>query len=119
MSGSLPPLINVHNNPNAIPARYVLGAFALLAGPPALFFVWFIRRMARKPARRNTATVLVLGDVGRSPRMMYHAESLAGKGWETGVVGYFGESGPARVGVLRGLAARGTCGGGEGGRAGR
>lgn len=42
------------------------------------------------PARR-TVVVLVLGDIGRSPRMMYHAESFAKLGWETYLVGYAGE----------------------------
>ena len=34
------------------------------------------RSPVRPPARKNFA-VLVLGDVGRSPRMQYHAVSLA------------------------------------------
>lgn len=44
-----------------------------------------------KGHRHKTAIVLVLGDVGRSPRMMYHSESLAKLGWETIIVGYRGE----------------------------
>lgn len=41
----------------------------------------------RKPPRLHSAAVLVLGDVGRSPRMMYHAESLAEHGFETYIIG--------------------------------
>ncbi|KAK4684579.1 hypothetical protein P7C73_g5598, partial [Tremellales sp. Uapishka_1] len=44
--------------------------------------------LSLRPSRRKTAIVLVLGDVGRSPRMMYHAESLGNDGWETYLVGY-------------------------------
>ena len=38
----------------------------------------------------RSVVVFVLGDVGRSPRMMYHAESFANNGFETYVVGYRG-----------------------------
>ena len=42
-----------------------------------------------KPLLRSVA-ILVLGDVGRSPRMMYHAESFAKNGYETFLIGYKG-----------------------------
>ena len=32
--------------------------------------------------------VLVLGDLGRSPRMQYHTRSLLGEGWRVTLVGY-------------------------------
>jgi beta-1,4-mannosyltransferase len=41
------------------------------------------------PVLRSVA-VLVLGDVGRSPRMMYHAESFAKNEYETFLIGYRG-----------------------------
>jgi beta-1,4-mannosyltransferase len=41
-------------------------------------------------------TVLALGDLGRSPRMQYHALALAGSGAEVDVVGY-GGSAPLRA----------------------
>lgn len=40
------------------------------------------------PAKR--ATVLVLGDLGRSPRMLNHARSLASHGWTVTLVGFAG-----------------------------
>jgi beta-1,4-mannosyltransferase len=43
----------------------------------------------RRPFYRSVA-ILVLGDIGRSPRMMYHAESFAQHEFETFVVGYKG-----------------------------
>jgi beta-1,4-mannosyltransferase len=36
--------------------------------------------------------VVVLGDVGRSPRMQYHCTSLAENGMSVTLVGYKGES---------------------------
>lgn len=48
-------------------------------------------RVDKIPKRRKrSVAVLVLGDIGRSPRMMYHAESFAKSGFETFVVGYEG-----------------------------
>ena len=38
-----------------------------------------------------TVAVLVLGDVGRSPRMQYHALSLASLGHQVLLIGYRGE----------------------------
>lgn len=64
----------------------VLGVIIL--GSLLLLFITLLRRIASKPARHHTATILVLGDIGRSPRMMYHADSLAQHGWDTLVVGY-------------------------------
>lgn len=63
---------------------------AAIVAPPVIAFALYARRVKKRPSRRRTATVLVLGDIGRSPRMMYHAESLARAGWETYVVGYGG-----------------------------
>lgn len=41
--------------------------------------------------RRIRVQVLVLGDIGRSPRMQYHALSIAKKGGYVDLVGYLGE----------------------------
>ena len=40
----------------------------------------------------RSAAVVVLGDVGRSPRMQYHCLSLARKGVRVALVGYRGEA---------------------------
>ena len=74
----------------------------LLTGPTltqltyAILFccvAWLLlsRRSPRKhkPSLRTVA-ILVLGDVGRSPRMMYHAESFAKLHFETFLIGYNG-----------------------------
>jgi beta-1,4-mannosyltransferase len=43
-----------------------------------------------KQASKERVQVLVLGDVGRSPRMQYHAISLAKKGVAVDLIGYRG-----------------------------
>jgi beta-1,4-mannosyltransferase len=45
----------------------------------------------KSPVLRSVA-ILVLGDIGRSPRMMYHAESFAKNDYETFLIGYPGPS---------------------------
>ena len=59
-------------------------ALCLLTGSALLF----IRYLRHKPFRHHTALVLVLGDIGRSPRVMYHSDSLARHGWITHLIGY-------------------------------
>ncbi|CAG8764399.1 13851_t:CDS:2, partial [Dentiscutata heterogama] len=38
----------------------------------------------------KNVTIVVLGDIGRSPRMQYHALSFAQNGWKVDLVGYDG-----------------------------
>lgn len=66
-------------------------SFLLLALCPLLFVfsVKSLRYVKRRPKRRTVA-LLVLGDVGRSPRMMYHAESFAQLEFKTFLIGYKG-----------------------------
>lgn len=42
------------------------------------------------PSKR--ACVVVLGDIGRSPRMQYHALSLLKEGYHVDMIGYSGSS---------------------------
>lgn len=54
------------------------------------YSLWTILfKKSERPALRSVA-ILVLGDIGRSPRMMYHAESFANIGFETFLIGYGG-----------------------------
>ena len=39
----------------------------------------------------KNVTLVVLGDIGRSPRMQYHALSFAQNGWTVDFVGYDGK----------------------------
>ncbi|XP_074136548.1 chitobiosyldiphosphodolichol beta-mannosyltransferase isoform X1 [Sminthopsis crassicaudata] len=52
----------------------------------SLLRVW----RARKRPRVRSACVVVLGDVGRSPRMQYHALSLAQRDFDVTLLGYSG-----------------------------
>lgn len=45
----------------------------------------------RWPARKPSAQILVLGDIGRSPRMQYHALSIANHGGDVQLIGYHGK----------------------------
>lgn len=47
-------------------------------------------RMKRGAAHPKSVAVVVLGDLGRSPRIMYHAQSFARAGFTTYLVGYAG-----------------------------
>lgn len=86
----MPLHLNLHGHD--VPLWWVIGGAAVaLAAPPLLFAAAFTSRVKTKPNRHRTVTLLVLGDIGRSPRMMYHAESFARSGWDTFVVGYGGE----------------------------
>lgn len=63
---------------------------SLLASSFFVFLIWkYLGKPRESPALRSVA-ILVLGDVGRSPRMMYHAESFAKLQFETYLVGYEG-----------------------------
>ncbi|KAI8983197.1 mannosyltransferase [Trametes punicea] len=56
----------------------------------AIYVLWRVcKGPPPNPALRSVA-VLVLGDIGRSPRMMYHAESFATNRFQTYLVGYRG-----------------------------
>ncbi|XP_066593668.1 chitobiosyldiphosphodolichol beta-mannosyltransferase isoform X2 [Prorops nasuta] len=47
--------------------------------------VWLLKRKKRK-----SVCILVLGDIGRSPRMQYHALSFAREGFAVNLIGYPG-----------------------------
>ncbi|KAG8736980.1 mannosyltransferase [Ceratobasidium sp. 414] len=53
--------------------------------------LWVVFHRKKSPVRRSVA-ILVLGDVGRSPRMMYHAQSLAENQFNTYLIGYSGST---------------------------
>lgn len=42
------------------------------------------------PRPKPTVQILVLGDIGRSPRMQYHALSIARNGGKVAIIGYTG-----------------------------
>ena len=60
-----------------------------------LFTLWLAYQMFWKfmePPPYRTVAIIVLGDIGRSPRMMYHAESFASHDFKTYIIAYKGTS---------------------------
>ncbi|CAE6518134.1 unnamed protein product [Rhizoctonia solani] len=70
---------------------YKFSSIDLIGLIVTLFFIRIILHGKRLPVRRTIA-VVVLGDVGRSPRMMYHAQSLAENQFSTYLIGYSGST---------------------------
>jgi beta-1,4-mannosyltransferase len=82
-------------------AAFIVSVIA--GGISCVALVWLIRGLADfvptryKPAEKpqdDHIQVLVVGDVGRSPRMQYHALSVAKHGRNVDIVGYKGHSLP-------------------------
>ncbi|KAF6737252.1 Chitobiosyldiphosphodolichol beta-mannosyltransferase [Oryzias melastigma] len=62
---------------------------ACLTVPAVLLLLLWVRRLRRRDAgTERRVCVLVLGDVGRSPRMQYHALSLSRHGYRVSFVGF-------------------------------
>jgi beta-1,4-mannosyltransferase len=57
---------------------------------PFVAVVVYFKKPRRRLLHRRSVAVLVLGDIGRSPRMMYHSQSFAQHDFETFVIGYAG-----------------------------
>lgn len=56
-------------------------------------------RPSTKSTRPKTSVqILVLGDIGRSPRMQYHALSIARNGGQVVIIGYTGAKGKKQRG---------------------
>lgn len=67
-----------------------LGASLIGAGLLAVLLALVVAWPRRYRGQRPSVQVLVLGDVGRSPRMQYHALSIAQHA-PVQLIGYFGE----------------------------
>lgn len=68
----------------------LLLAYVLVAAAPLYLLLsgYYSKHAARSPSK--SIAVVVLGDIGRSPRMMYHAQSLAENGFRVLLVGFDG-----------------------------
>ncbi|KAJ8251025.1 hypothetical protein GJAV_G00216290 [Gymnothorax javanicus] len=64
---------------------YLFPAFAV-----ACIFLGAWRSRASKGLPNRSVCVLVLGDIGRSPRMQYHAISLSKRGYNVSFIGFLG-----------------------------
>jgi hypothetical protein len=70
-------------------AELALQASFLASLLATAFLAWRAFRPRNQHSLRSVA-ILVLGDIGRSPRMMYHAQSFAENGFVTHLIGYGG-----------------------------
>ena len=69
----------------------VFASYVLIALFSAiLLFILLVR--STKDRSNIKVCVLVLGDIGRSPRMQYHALSCANAGFQVDLVGFGGEN---------------------------
>lgn len=66
----------------------ILAAAVVSTVPILLFFFWPSRYT--ETSGTLTVQVVVLGDIGRSPRMQYHAASVARHGGYVQLIGYLG-----------------------------
>lgn len=86
------------------PAKMAASCVALLALalllPVLLLVAW---KRGRRAGAVPHVVVVVLGDVGRSPRMQYHALSLAQNGFSVTLLGFYSEW---RAGTWEGCSAR-------------
>ena len=60
-------------------------------------FVFLYLALFRILKTPHHVCIVVLGDIGRSPRMLYHALSLADEGYKVWIVGYRGSVPPKRL----------------------
>ena len=68
---------------------FTLGYLILISSLSAVFLLPSVYQ-AKNRAEAKRIQVLVLGDVGRSPRMQYHAISIAKNGGLVNLIGYIG-----------------------------
>ncbi|XP_061191292.1 chitobiosyldiphosphodolichol beta-mannosyltransferase-like isoform X1 [Saccostrea echinata] len=64
--------------------------FVLLWCPIIFVFLYLIFNYMIRG--KNSVCIVVLGDIGRSPRMQYHASSFAAEGFSVDIVGYGGST---------------------------
>lgn len=80
----------------------------LIASVATLFSVLLLWRRFFPDRSAKTVALVVLGDIGRSPRMMYHAKSFARHGWTTYIVSYKGNAPAIVPPSVRAVACRST-----------
>ncbi len=76
-------------DPDGLHVSHALLTLAVVYCSWKLFALYIFFRPRNEHSLRSVA-ILVLGDIGRSPRMMYHAESFAENGFQTDIIGYGG-----------------------------
>ncbi|GAA5973451.1 hypothetical protein JCM11641_006468 [Rhodosporidiobolus odoratus] len=75
----------------------MLIAFCITALAALTGVLFFRHRSASPSPHQKSVALVVLGDIGRSPRMLYHAQSFASAGYRTAIVAYRGSSPPREL----------------------
>ncbi|GAA5915759.1 hypothetical protein JCM5296_002648 [Sporobolomyces johnsonii] len=65
-----------------------------LLGGISLLLLWRRVQSSRPSSSAKSVALVVLGDIGRSPRMLYHAQSFVEHGYTTHIVAYRGSAPP-------------------------
>lgn len=68
----------------------VLGVAVLISTVFSVFLISLPERFVKGSKNDDSVQIVVLGDIGRSPRMQYHALSIAKHGGRVRLVGYVG-----------------------------
>jgi len=71
-------------------------SYAIIVGLTFMVLFRFIGYLASKPPKvaaigKSGFCIVVLGDIGHSPRMLLHARSALNAGYKVDVIGYKGE----------------------------
>ncbi|KDE04023.1 hypothetical protein MVLG_05524 [Microbotryum lychnidis-dioicae p1A1 Lamole] len=72
----------------------ILLGLALLPTVPLVLLSLPLLSRSRRRVKPRSIAVVVLGDIGHSPRMLYHAQSLVDHGFHTTIVAYKGSNPP-------------------------
>jgi len=76
----------------------MIGFTIILGGLSLLVLVLLVSGLPRRRSSSSSSPsppsvgLIVLGDIGRSPRMLYHAQSFVNNGFKTYIIAYRGES---------------------------
>jgi len=94
----------------ALKGQWLAVAYCSVASALACAIFALVLRLGalwRGRRRPMHAAVVVLGDIGRSPRMMNHAVSLANAGFRVSLIGYAESAPPAAVRDNKNITVRG------------
>lgn len=70
--------------------------WTLLEYAVVIFLILYILLNYLVPGYKSVC-IVVIGDIGRSPRMQYHSLSFAKEGFQVDIVGYGGEATKTKI----------------------
>ncbi|GAA5897445.1 chitobiosyldiphosphodolichol beta-1,4 mannosyltransferase [Sporobolomyces salmoneus] len=75
----------------------MLAATTALGGLSLLLLFALNQRLRSRPLSSKSVGLIVLGDIGRSPRMLYHAQSFVNNDYTTYIIAYRGSTSPSSL----------------------